>query len=127
MLVRQLNKKWDSITKDYVLESRDNLVELKELGSIVVLAMPIPKLSGVSIMLVPLILHKLNNIHVFSSFIKYEQVQHDFGKILSDTLQDKPLTNVNMAGLDISWNIVRDHFGKLEDSGLTDPTYNHQI
>ncbi len=120
MSVRQLNKKWDKFTQDYVLQTRNNLIELKELGTVVVMNMPIQKLNGTTITLLPIILHNLNNIQVYSSFIKFEQVQHEFGKILSDTLQDKPLSNVNMAGLDVSWGIVREHFGKLDETGMSE-------
>ncbi len=121
MSVRQLShKKWQKITGEYVNRTRSNLVELKEMGSVIVLSIPVEKLKGTTITVLPLILHELNDIHLYSSFFKYEQVQHDFGQIFSNALQNKPISNVNMAGLDLSWNIVRDHFGKLAKTGLSD-------
>lgn len=121
MLVRLLTqKRWQNVTNNYVTNTRDNLVELKELGSVVIMNLPVEKLKGATIMLLPLILHKLNNIHIYSSYFKFEQVQNDFGDILSSTLLGKSVSRINMAGLDLSWNVIRDHFGKLSQDGLTD-------
>lgn len=121
MEVRQLNqKKWQKATKHYVSKTKNNIIGLKELGSVVVLPLPIDKLKGLTIALLPLVLYKLNDVHMYSSYFKFEQVQHDFGDIFSKSLLDKPQSNANMAGLDLSWNIIRDHFGKLAKSGMTD-------
>lgn len=121
MSVRLLtHKKWEKVTNEYVRKTRSNLIELRELGSVIVTSIPVEKLPGTTITVLPLILHQLNDIHTYSSFFKFEQVQYDFGTILSNALQDKPISNVNMAGLDLSWNIVRDHFGKLAKSGVSD-------
>jgi hypothetical protein len=121
LLVRQLTqKKWQKATESYVSRTKNNLVELRELGSVVVIPIPVEKINGMTITLLPLILHKINDIHVYSSYFKFEQVQHNFGDILSQALLDKPVSNANMAGLDLSWNVISEHFGKLAKDGLTD-------
>lgn len=118
--VRQLSGKWSKITDEYVKSNRSNLIELRELGSVIVMSIPLQNLKGTTITVLPLILHQVNDIQVYSSFFKYEQVQNDFGKILVKAMQGKPISNVSMAGLDLSWNVVRDHFGKLAKTGISD-------
>jgi hypothetical protein len=113
-------KKWQKLADEFVSSSKANIIENRELGSVVILPIPTQRLAGITITLTPLILHKLNDLHVFSSYIKFEQVQTNFGEILTDTLLDKPTTRINMAGLDLSWHIVRSHFGKIAQVGLTD-------
>jgi len=112
------NKKWVKASTEYVIRSKNNVIDIKELGSVVVMPLPITKLKGATIMILPLILHKLNEVHIYSSYFKYEQVQHDFGSILASALLNKTISNISMAGLDINWKVVVEYFGKLASSGL---------
>lgn len=121
LVVRQLaHKKWINASGDYIAKSKNNVIELKELGAVVIMPLPVQKLKGVTIMLLPLILHLLNEIHLYSSYFKFAQVQHDFGEILSSSLLGQPISGITMAGQDLNWQVIRDHFGQLTKRGMSD-------
>lgn len=121
MTVRYLTqKKWAKASNDYVLKNKNNVIDLKEMGSVVIMPLPIKELSGITIMLLPLVLHRLNEIHLYSSYLKFEQVQHDFGDILSNALLNRPVLNISMAGLELNWRVISDYFGELVKAGLSD-------
>jgi hypothetical protein len=121
MAVRLLtHAKWSKASNDYVKRAKNNVVELKELGSVVIMPLPVHKLKGTTIMVLPLVLHKLNEIHLNSSYLKFEQVKHDFGDILCRVLLNNNEDSVSMAGLDLSWGVIRDYFGQLTKTGLSD-------
>lgn len=106
--------KWGSLTKDFVHKKRHNLTHLKELGVILMLPMPIKKMHGITITVLPLLLHYLNEIRLYSSFFKLQQVKPNFGDIVVDTLIADPDEHAVMAGQKIHWRVIQRYFGKLE-------------
>lgn len=107
-------KKWGGITGEFVKKKRHNLTHLKELGVILMLPMPLKKMQGISITVLPLLLHYMNEVRLYSAFFKLQQVKSDFGKILVDTLVADPDKHAVMAGKNIHWRVIQRYFGKLE-------------
>ncbi len=108
------SKKWGELTKAFVHKKRHNLTHLKELGVILMLPMPIKQMHGITITVLPLLLHYLNEIRLYSSFFKLQQVKPGFGEILVDTLIADPDKHAVMAGQKIHWRVIQRYFGKLE-------------
>jgi hypothetical protein len=108
-------KKWGSITEPFVRKKRHNLTHLKELGVILMLPMPIKHMKGVAITALPLLLHYMNEIRLYSAFFKMQQVKPNFGEILVDTLIADPDHHAVMAGNKIHWRVIQRYFGKLEN------------
>src|SRR5690606_10635361 len=107
-------EKWGGLTAEFVHKKRHNLTHLKELGVIVLLPMPIDRMRGIVITVLPLLLHYYNEIRLYSAFFKIQQVKADFGKILVETLIADPDTSAVMAGQNIHWRVIQRYFGKLE-------------
>lgn len=107
-------KKWGEITGDFVKKKRHNITHLKELGVILMLPMPLKKMRGITITVLPLLLHYINEVRLYSAFFKLQQVKPDFGKILVETLIADPDTHAVMAGQNIHWRVIQRYFGKLE-------------
>lgn len=108
-------QKWGELTAEFVHKKRHNLTHLKELGVIVLLPMPIDRMRGIVITVLPLLLHYYNEIRLYSAFFKIQQVKADFGKILVDTLIADPDTHAVMAGQNVHWRVIQRYFGKLEN------------
>lgn len=108
------SKKWSGLTRDFVHKKRHNLSHVKELGVVVMLPMPINKMHGISITVLPLLLHYFNEIRLYSSFFKLQQVKPDFGDILVKTLIADPDKHAVIAGQNIHWRVIQRYFGKLE-------------
>ncbi len=108
-------KKWGGITEAFVHKKRHNITHLKELGVIVILPMPMKRMKGIVITVLPLLLHYFNEIRLYSSYFKLQQVRPDFGEVIVETLIADPDKHAVMAGKYIHWRIIQRYFGKLEN------------
>lgn len=121
---RQINiiclsgKRWGELSKDYVYKTRHNIIHLKEMGIIAVLPLPLDRLRGISITLLPLIMHYINEIRLYSAYFKLQQVKPNFAEIVVNTLIKDCNDAVNMAGQPVHWRIVQRHFGRQEKRRL---------
>lgn len=107
--------KWGNLTHEFVHKKRHNLTHLKELGVIVMLPMPIKHMQGITITALPLLLHYLNELRLYSAYFKLQQVKPNFGAILVETLIADPGQHAIMAGQAIHWRVIQRYFGKLEN------------
>ena len=108
-------ERWADITKDFIHKKRHNITHLKELGVILMLPITVESLPGITITVMPLLFHYINEIRLYSSFFKLQQVKPDFAQIVIDTLIADPGDTAVMAGQKIHWRVIQRYFGKLED------------
>ena len=113
-IVRLDAESWGPATKDFVMKKRHNITHLKELGVILMLPMPMEKMKGVTITVLPLLLHYIQEIRLYSSFFKMQQVKPNFGHILTETLVADPGKHAVIAGQHVHWRVIQRYFGKLE-------------
>jgi hypothetical protein len=109
-------RRWSGAALQYVRLKRHNITHLKELGVILMLPVPVERLRGLTITVLPLLLHYINEIRVYSAFFKMQQVRHDFGGIVADTLINDPRHHAVMAGQQIHWRVIHRYFGRLDAS-----------
>ena len=108
-------ERWVELAAPFIIKKRHNITHLKELGAVIVLPIGNSSVSGLSITVLPLILHYINEIRLFSSFFKLNQVKSDFNKIVSDTLNNDGSHSVKMAGQKIHWRVIQRYWGKQND------------
>lgn len=106
--------RWGDIAEDFVKKKRHNITHLKELGVILMLPTKLEKLHGITITAMPLLLHYLNEIRLYSAFFKLQQVKSNFGKILAETLNADIRSAAVMAGNHVHWRVIQRYYGKLE-------------
>jgi hypothetical protein len=109
------NKKWKNSADDFIYAQRHNITHLKELGVIMILPIPVKKLKGVVITVLPLALHYINEIRSYSAFFKLQQVRFDFGEILVRTILEDPNVTAKIAGQPLHWRIIQRHFGSSKN------------
>ena len=107
--------RWGDIAEDFVKKKRHNITHLKELGVILMLPTRLEKLRGITITALPLLLHYLNEIRLYSAFFKLQQVKSNFGKIITETLNADIRSAAVMAGNHIHWRVIQRYYGKLEN------------
>ncbi len=105
------SQKWSEGVERHVKTRRHNITHLKELGVILILPMPPIKIRGMTITVLSLLLHYINEIRLYSSFFKSQQVHSEFSRILVDTLISDPGKHATVAGQHIHWRVVHRHFG----------------
>lgn len=102
--------KWNGSAADFVRNKRHNITHLKELGVVFMLPMPIQRMPGITITVLPLLLHYINEIRLYSSFFKTQQVRSDFSKILVETLTSDPGKHAAIGSQHIHWRVIHRHF-----------------
>lgn len=111
-----MNKdRWGDIAETFVKKKRHNITHLKELGVILMLPTKLERLHGIAITSLPLLLHYLNEIRLYSSFFKLQQVKSNFGKILAETLNADIRSAAVLAGNHVHWRVIQRYYGKLEN------------
>ena len=113
VLVLDQKRYGDSTTK-FIMSQRHNITHLKELGVVLILPLPVPRIRGAIITILPFVLHYINEIRSYSAFFKMQQVRPDFGEILVNTILDDPGKAARPGNQAIHWRIIQRHFG-LQD------------
>jgi hypothetical protein len=114
-IVQMPRERWGDIAEHFIEKKRHNITHLKELGVILMLPIKLDKLPGITITVMPLLFHYINEIRLYSSYFKLKQFRPDFGKIFVDTLIADPDLGPIMAGQHIHWRVIQRYFGKLEN------------
>jgi hypothetical protein len=109
------DERWCGFTEQFVRANHHNLTHLKEMGVIALLPLPIARLRGIAVTVLPLVLHYINEIRLYSAFFKLQQVNADFGDTLVETLTIDPSERINIAGQPLHWRVVHRHFGKYTE------------
>ncbi|MFZ1323639.1 MAG: hypothetical protein WAQ57_00580 [Candidatus Saccharimonadales bacterium] len=105
--------RWGDIAEEFVKKKRHNITHLKELGVILMLPTKLEKLHGIAITAMPLLLHYLNEIRLYSAFFKLSQVKHNFGRVVAETLNADIRSAAVMAGNHVHWRVIQRYYGKL--------------
>lgn len=106
--------RWADLCEGFVHKKRHNITHLKELGVVLMLPVKLAKMPGITITALPLLLHYINEIRLYSAFFKLQQVKKDFGDIIVNTLLADPGDAAVMAGQNVHWRVIQRYFGKLE-------------
>ena len=107
--------RWADLCEPFVHKKKHNITHLKELGVIVMLPIKAKKLPGITTWGVSLLFHYINEIRLYSSFFKLQQVKKNFAKIFIETLIADPGDQAVMAGQNVHWRVIQRYFGKLKD------------
>ncbi|MEX0748712.1 MAG: hypothetical protein WD467_03655 [Candidatus Saccharimonadales bacterium] len=108
--------KWGDIASHFIEKKLHNITHLKELG--VIMTMPVlgsQPMPGITLKVMPLILHYFNEIRLYSAFFKLMREKKNFGEIFVNTLIADPSPVEVTQGEFIHWRVIQRYFGKLKD------------
>lgn len=109
------SKKWNDLAAMYMPQARHNLLTFKELGAVVMLPMN-GKLEGLTITMLLLSLHAMNDIRSYGSYIKLQQVKQHFGAIVRDAAYDEPKITAELAGKPVLWKTIHRYYAKFKEA-----------
>ncbi len=112
------NKRWSKITEQYVRTKHHNVMQVKELGAVLLLPLPVERLPGVTIVVTSQLLHAINEIRLHSAYFKLQQVRPDFGHLIAQMLTNDVEHHAEIAGHRVHWRVVQRHFSQ---EGQTHP------
>ena len=105
------SKRWSVAAADYVKLRHHNVVQVKELGVIILLPLPVDRLAGVTITVLSMLLHAINEVRLYNAYFKLHQVRPGFGKRLATSLISDTGHHATVAGHNIHWRVVQRHYG----------------
>lgn len=114
-IIEMPSDRWGNIADSFVHKKKHNITHVKELGIILMLPIKQANLSGYTMTAMPLLLHYINEIKLYSSFFKLQQVRPDFSSVFIETLIADPAQAAVMANQNIHWRVIQRYFGKLEN------------
>lgn len=107
--------KYVDLAEHFVEKKLHNITHTKEMGVIVVVPMHHRRMKGITLKSLPLMFHYINEIRLYSSFFKLNQVKPHFGEIVVQTLIADPGKASQMAGHNVHWRVIQRYFGKFKD------------
>lgn len=109
------SKKWNDLAAAYVPTVKQNLLTFKELGAVVMLPME-GRLEGLTITMLLLSLHAMNDIRSYSSYIKLQQVKQRFGATVRDTAYTEPSIAAELAGKPVLWKTIHRYYARFKEA-----------
>lgn len=117
-VVRPSNKHWQSLGKRYAAMHHHTVLQLRELGTLVVLPMNGVRLRGAALTLLSIMLQQLNELRVYSTFFKMQQVKPQFGEIISSVLLKGAPGYAELAGQQLHWRVLHRYMGRQSGQSL---------
>lgn len=105
--------KWAHVAKAFAEQKRQHVTYLKELGAVILLPLPVDHMRGISITTLPLLLHYINEIRLYSAYFKLQQVSPKFGALLVETLQNDPGGHILLGNQPVHWRVAHRHFSTV--------------
>jgi hypothetical protein len=108
-------QKWGDIAAHFIEKKLHNIANNKELGCIGVMPMTQTHMTGVTLKVMPLMLHYYNELRLYSSFFKLVKAKKNFGQIVATTLIADPAHVKLVEHSHIHWRVIQRYFGKLKN------------
>ncbi len=105
-------KKWGGKAFTYAKSHKHNITNLKEMGVVAILPLPVSNMPGITIVLIPRIIYYINEVRTYSTYFKHHQVKNEFGETLVNTLLEDPSRHVTIAGQHLHWRVIHHFYGK---------------
>jgi hypothetical protein len=114
-IVAMDRNKYMDLAEHFTHKKLHNVTHTKELGVIVVVPLRETHSKGLTLKTLPLLLHYLNEVKLYSTFFKLQSNRPHFGQIVMETLLADPGHASQMVGQHIHWRVIQRYFGKLKD------------
>lgn len=114
-IIAMNHDKYVDLAEKFTKKKLHNVTHTKELGTIVVVPLHESHSKGLTLKTLPLLLHYLNEVKLYSNFFKLKANQPHFGETVVDTLIADPGNASQMAGQYVHWRVIQRYYGKLKD------------
>lgn len=123
-IVIMSDERWGFLSEKLINNRSYSLTHLKELGFISVFAPKQDRIEGYTLSTMPIILHYINEIRLYSAYFKSQQVRSGFGKVVASTLNNDSYS-FEISGKRLHWRVVQRHYGRPEHTNHPDVLQPH--
>ncbi|MCD8561628.1 TIGR00730 family Rossman fold protein [Candidatus Saccharibacteria bacterium] len=121
------HNKYVDLATHFVQKKLHNVTHTKEMGTIVVVPMHARKMRGLVLKTLPLLLHYLNEVKLYSTFFKLQSKKPDFGKIVVETLIADPGTGSQMVGKRVHWRVIQRYLGRHKEDSIEKAAFEPHV
>ena len=126
-IIQMDHDKYVDLAAHFVQKKLHNVTHTKEMGTIVVVPMHVRKMRGLVLKTLPLLLHYLNEIKLYSTFFKLKSAQPNFGKTVVETLIADPGTGSQMVGKRVHWRVIQRYLGKHKEDAIDSVAFEPHV
>lgn len=119
--------KYVDLADHFVQKKLHNITHTKEMGTIVVVPMHVKTMRGLVLKSLPLLLHYLNEIKLYSTFFKLKSKKPHFGKTVVETLIADPGNASQMAGSKIHWRVIQRYLGRHKEDSIDKSAFEPHV
>jgi len=106
--------KYVDLAEKFTQKKLHNVTHTKELGTIVVVPLRQDYSKGLTLKSLPLLLHYLNEVKLYSNFFRSKADLPNFGEIVVNTLIADPGQGSQVIDGRVHWRVIQRYFGKLK-------------
>lgn len=117
-IIQMDHAKYVDLAEGFVKKKLHNVTHTKELGTIVVVPMHVRKMRGIVLKTLPLLLHYMNEVKLYSTFFKIKSAQPHFGKTVVETLIADPGIGTAIAGKNIHWRVIQRYLARHKEDAV---------
>lgn len=110
--------KYVDLAEHFVQKKLHNITHTKEMGTIVVVPMHANNMRGLVLKSLPLLLHYMNEIKLYSTFFKLKSKKPKFGETVVETLIADPGTTSQIVGNRIHWRVIQRYLGRHKEDSV---------
>ena len=115
-IVAMDHDKYVDLAEHFVQKKLHNITHTKELGVIVVVPMHAERMKGLALKSLPLLLHYMNEVKLYSTFFKLKSRRvKNFGEVVMETLIADTGTGAQMAGQYVHWRVIQRYLGRHKE------------
>lgn len=117
-IVQMDHDKYVDLATHFVQKKLHNVTHTKEMGIIVVVPMHVKKMRGLVLKTLPLLLHYMNEVKLYSTFFKLKSAKPHFGETVVNTLIADPGSGSQLVGKNIHWRVIQRYLGKHKEDSV---------
>lgn len=118
--------KYADLAEHFVKKKLHNVTHTKEMGIIVVVPMKQKTMKGLPLKTLPLLLHYLNEVKLYSTFFKLKsKTAKHFGEVVMETLIADTGTGTQMVGNNVHWRVIQRYLGRHREEATIEAFEPH--
>lgn len=110
--------KYVDLAEHFVQKKLHNVTHTKEMGTIVVVPMHAKTMRGLVLKTLPLLLHYMNEVKLYSTFFKLKSNRPHFGETVVETLIADPGTSSQIVGKRVHWRVIQRYLGRHKEDSV---------
>lgn len=126
-ILRMNHDKYVDLAEHFVQKKLHNVTHTKEMGTIVVVPMHAKKMRGLVLKTLPLLLHYMNEVKLYSTFFKLKSKKPHFGKVVMETLIADAGTSSQLVGKNVHWRVIQRYLGRHKEDSIEKTAFEPHV